>query len=39
MAIYMNDKPIQMGYVAIKEIQENWQDIIMRAKKVFIIGT
>ncbi len=38
MAIYMSSKPIQMGSVAIKEMQEDWQEIITKAKKVFIIG-
>lgn len=38
MAIYMSSKPIQMGSVAITRIQKDWQDIIMNAEKVFIVG-
>jgi len=38
MAIYMSSKPIQMGSVAITKMQKDWQEIIMKAKKIFIIG-
>ncbi len=38
MAIYMKNKPLQIGEPTIQSFQKYWQEEVIRAEKIFIIG-